>query len=65
MRDVAEYAFVASDGFWHRMAKAGDRVKKGDVLGEIKSLEDVLLQRVIAKFDGVVWYGQTGFGVSS
>lgn len=60
-----EYVFAASDGFWHRMAKAGDRVKKGDVLGEIKSLEDVLLQRVIAKFDGVVWYGQTGFGVSS
>ena len=38
-------------------------IKKGDILGEIKDLEDNTIEKYIAEFDGIVLYNTTSLGV--
>nr|WP_302597240.1 hypothetical protein [uncultured Cellulosilyticum sp.] len=50
-------------GFWYPMIQAGQSVSKGDILGEIRNLEDEILQQYTTQFDGEILYYTTALGI--
>ena len=61
--DIAKYIEAPCDSLWYPYYNAGDKIKKGDILGEIKDLEDNTIEKYIAEFDGIVLYNTTSLGV--
>lgn len=59
----ALYSEALKDGFWYPAVREGDRVKKGGLLGELKTLDDELICRYEAEFDGLILYYTTYLGV--
>ena len=57
------YLEAEHDGFWYSRVKAGDRVKKGQLLGELADLWGNPLERYTAKYDGIVLYYTAYLGV--
>jgi predicted deacylase len=57
------YESAVENGLWYPRMKAGRPFKKGELLGALEDLEGHVLQRVEAKFDGVVLYFTTSLGV--
>lgn len=51
------------DGFWYPNIKAGQKVKKGALLGELKDMQYNLLQRYEAPYDSIVLYYTLSLGV--
>ena len=59
----AVYAEAKEDGLWYPCIKAAETVKKGQFLGELRSMSGQTLQEVRAAFAGVVLYYTTALGV--
>ena len=59
----AEYPEAESDGFWYPYFTVGDNVKKGELLGIVKTMDGVVVQMVRAKFDGIILYYTLSLGV--
>lgn len=59
----AVYAEAKEDGLWYPCIKAAETVKKGQLLGELRSMSGQTLQEVQAEFAGVVLYYTTALGV--
>lgn len=57
------YLEAEHDGFWYSRVKAGDRVKKGQLLGELADLWGNPLERYTAEYDGIVLYYTAYLGV--
>jgi predicted deacylase len=57
--------FSEHGGIWRKWVKAGQRVKKGTVLGEIANLFGETLQTVTAPFDGVANVIKTYYEVNT
>lgn len=57
------YEISQSNGFWYPEVKVGKFVHKGQVLGILENLEGKVIQRIVAKFDGVICYFITSLGV--
>ncbi len=51
-------------GFWYPTIKEGSRLKKGDLLGEIRTLDGKLLYSYESELDGMVFYYTLSLGVS-
>ncbi|MCF2639297.1 succinylglutamate desuccinylase/aspartoacylase family protein [Fusobacterium varium] len=52
----AKYLESPCDGYWYPKFKAGDFIKKGDILGEIKDCFGNELYTFKAEFDGIILY---------
>lgn len=65
-QEAAETVYVESDadGLWFPRVHADQKIRKGDILGQLENLDGAPLQTVRAKFDGVVWYHTVTLGVS-
>ena len=50
---VQERLYAERGGIWRQKVEAGQRVKEGDVLGEVVDLFGETLQTLVAPFDGV------------
>ncbi|MCR4944711.1 MAG: succinylglutamate desuccinylase/aspartoacylase family protein [Clostridium sp.] len=59
----ARYIDSKNSGCWIRYVKAGDNIKKGQKLGEIKDYFGQLIDTCYAEFDGVVLYNTAAFYV--
>lgn len=59
----AVYDEAEVTGFWYPAVQRGQKVCKGDLLGEIRDLEDDVLQRVSAQLDGEVLYYTISLGI--
>lgn len=59
----AEYEQADSDGCWYPYFTNGDEIKKGELLGVLKSIDGEIIQRVEAKFDASVLYYTLSLGV--
>lgn len=59
--DVADvrYQDAAQGGLWYPAKKAGDIVRKGELLGEVRDYEGHVLEVSTAEYDGIILY-QTG-----
>lgn len=59
--DVADvrYQDASQNGLWYPYKKAGDIVRKGELLGEVRDYEGNVLEISTAEYDGVILY-QTG-----
>lgn len=53
------YQDASQNGLWYPFKKAGDMVREGDILGEVRDYEGNLLELCTAEKDGVILY-QTG-----
>ena len=64
-REITRTAYLEAehDGFWYSRVKAGDRVKKGQLLGELADLWGNPLERYTAEYDGIVLYYTAYLGV--
>ena len=62
--DSSHYIEAKKDGLWHPRLYPGKPVKKGELLGEVKSLERELLESIHARCDGIVWYYTKKLGVN-
>ena len=62
--DSSHYIEAKKDGLWHPRLYPGKPVKKGELLGEVKSLEGELLESIHARCDGIVWYYTKKLGVN-
>lgn len=59
----SRYVESPSDGFWYPAVKEGAKILKGDLLGELKDVDDNLIARYEAEFNGVVLYYTLSLGV--
>lgn len=50
------YQDAAFDGLWYPYKKAGDMVRKGELLGEVRDYEGRIKEVSTAEFDGVILY---------
>ena len=57
------YEETEKDGFWYPYVTAGSRLQKGQVIGELKDLDDNILAVYHAKVDGVILYYTDTLGV--
>ncbi|WP_054738920.1 M14 family metallopeptidase [Cellulosilyticum ruminicola] len=57
------YEVAQANGFWYPMISLGKYVSKGEILGEIRNLEDEVLKRYTAAFDGEILYYTVALGV--
>lgn len=53
------YQDASQDGLWYPFKKAGDVIREGDILGEVRDYKGKLLEISMAEADGVILY-QTG-----
>lgn len=58
------YLEAPGNGFWYPAVREGSRLKKGDLLGEIRSLDGSLVHRYESELDGMVFYYTLSLGVS-
>lgn len=61
--DTAYYPEAGAEGFWYPLVKPGDRVKKGQILGEIKDVFGNSLEVFEAESDAVVLYMTTTLSI--
>lgn len=61
--DLSFYEEAEYEGFWFPYVKAGEKVKKGSLLGELKGMDGECMQKICAKEDAVVWYYTYTLGV--
>lgn len=56
--DITEAIYLESscDGCWYPKVKAGDRIKEGELLGEVKDFFGNIIEKHYAKINGVVLY---------
>lgn len=54
---TAKYISSEIDGFWYPTYKAGEKFKKGELLGEIRDCFGNIITLYFAEFDGVILYG--------
>ena len=59
----ASYDEADADGFWYPFVREGERVAAGQVLGELRDIDDNLMYSYRARFDGVVLYYTLSLGV--
>ncbi len=59
----AVYEEAKENGFWYPDVKAGQVIKKGSVLGVLRSYSDGKETEITAQFDGIVLYFTTSLGV--
>ena len=57
--------YAERGGFWRQKVRAGQRVKKGEELGEVVNLFGDTLQTVVAPYDGVANNSRTSMVVNS
>lgn len=62
--DSVCYEETEQQGLWYCYKEAGQRVKKGELLGELLSYDGTLHKKYEAKFDGVVLYFTHALGVN-
>lgn len=61
--DKTCYVEADGDGFWFPNVKEGEQIKKGSLLGELKSRKGEQIRQYAAEFDGVVLYYTVSLGV--
>lgn len=54
---TAKYISSEIDGFWYPTYKAGEKFKKGELLGEIRDCFGNIITSYFAEFNGVILYG--------
>ena len=59
----AKYVGAESDGFWYPYFTVGDNVKKGELLGIVKTMDGIVVQTLRAKFDAIILYYTLSLGV--
>ena len=59
----ATYIEAETQGFWYPALAAGDRFKKGALLGQVKEVWGSLLDEYRAEYDGIVLYQTRGLGI--
>lgn len=64
--EITEARYIDSEyaGCWSYYVKAGDKIKKGQKLGEIRDYFGELIDTYYAEFDGVVLYNTVAFYVA-
>ena len=64
-KEIVEAIYDESEvnGFWYPKIKPGQKVAKGDLLGEICDLEGNILKQYIAQLEGVILYYTTALGI--
>lgn len=60
---VTKYYTADDTGCWYPCFKPGDKVKKGELLGEIRDHRDQVLSGYYAEFDGVVLYQTSSLAI--
>lgn len=58
-----QYYGSEATGCWYPCWKTGDRISKGDLLGEIRDYTDEVLCRYVAEFDGVMLYQTSSLAI--
>ncbi len=58
------YEQAAAPGFWHCGKEPGERVYRKELLGEVTDLYGNVIQRCVARFDGVTLYRTHALGVT-
>ena len=59
----AKYYVAGDTGCWYPCFRPGDKVKKGELLGEIRDHRDQVLSSYYAEFDGVVLYETSSLSI--
>ena len=57
--------YAKHGGIWRQMVEAGQRVKEGELLGEVVDLFGETLQKVVAPFDGIANNSRTSHVVNT
>ena len=57
------YAEANHKGFWYPMIQPNEEIEKGQLLGEIRNLDNKVIESHVAAFDGVVLYHTVSLGV--
>lgn len=60
----ALYVESPDKGFWYPAVKEGAFIFEGNLLGELRDVDDNLIERYEAEFDGIVLYYTLSLGVS-
>lgn len=59
----AAYHEAEADGFWFPKRRAGEAVKQGEAVGELRRLDGSLIRKLTADADGAVLYHTVALGV--
>lgn len=58
------YVEAESDLYWYPLVQAAQSVRKGELLGVLRDIHDVVVKEVVAEYDAVIWYYTRNLGVS-
>ena len=63
---LTEFARLQADcaGFWYPFVKAGDPVKNGQIIGQIKTLIGEIVQEVNSSIDGIVLFSVSSLAIN-
>ncbi len=66
-KDLTEFAWLRSEhqGLWYPYAKAGDKVEKGQLLGEVKDLLGDTVQPAISSIDGIILFSVSSLAINA
>jgi uncharacterized protein len=66
-QDLTEFAWLRSEhqGLWYPFAKAGDKVKKGQLVGEVKDLLGDTVQPAISAIDGIILFSVSSLAINA
>ena len=66
-KDLTEFAWSRSEhqGLWYPYAKAGDKVKKGQLLGEVKDFLGDTVQEAVSSIDGIVLFSVSSLAINA
>ena len=59
------YLDAPASGCWYPKKQPGDRIRTGELLGEIRDIYAQPLHRVFAETDGVVLYQTASLGIEA
>ena len=65
MAQNGHYLNAPASGCWYPKKQPGDRLKTGELLGEIRSIYGETLFRISAEADGVLLYQTASLGIKA
>lgn len=60
----SSYVEAEGDAYWYPEIEVSQRVKKGDILGILRDIDDAVIKEIVAEYDAVIWYYTKNLGVS-
>lgn len=61
--EEVEYLEAKNRGYWYPQFEVGNKIKKGEIIGEIRDSLGEIIEIIYSKYEGVILYQTTSLGI--